>query len=743
MIIVCAKITYYDGEQERTIGVCDQPYYGDATGLEGGLWHLLIPEDSELEWSEQVRHPAQSSSSSTSIGDLYLNATGGNFDSWPDYFVRGYRTEVRRANSKNMAWSQMERVLVARNKAIRFTSRREMILSLEPTTVDLEKSINGETWEEAPSEALIGKTRRTVLGRVFQAKPPLYDPSQLVYYCADNFSNVFVVAEGGNPTDTAVNNDRGFQLLQSPSLVVTSDFAGPETDIDDAEVVFEDDLSSWTGTDLDDWTLRETSGKAEITESSNGADISVSGQGDTQTSSVTPDSTSQSNIGYEWSPNGAATLKDAVQSDDGSYAEVQFPAYSVSKRLEFYPDVTVPGNAVINGIEITLELEDVNNASFINITMLRDGSEVLASNDERPDGKETVVVGGDGDTFGADFSASDINSSSFGLKLIALATTSGGGQVDARVHAVSVVVYYSTQLYSAQMLTDIELKSKARYRVDLTHEGASIACTAAGVGSDSDKISESGNPFDNQTEALNGDGTTSMTFTAGGPYLGLRFFNQGTSGSAEITNVTVSRDDGGQTKYSQLVEYICNQVGADFDSSSIKRHGQDAGNPDLGWLVESDSAIDTIRKLALSCRGAPYGGANGRLRSIMFSLPGSSGTERLYDSGGNALFDVNSERLFVPRESTSFSIDKSRIAGEIESYHDEAPNLTDSAVGAKNWHPIDEDRSAGITTTWTQSDKELVSSEWRITRKAVLREALFDSEGEALYDANSERLYTR
>jgi hypothetical protein len=167
------------------------------------------------------------------------------------------------------------------------------------------------------------------------------------------------------------------------------------------------------------------------------------------------------------------------------------------------------------------------------------------------------------------------------------------------------------------------------------------------------------------------------------------------NGAVTVTRIKITEQSAGNKSYKTHVPTIVEQAGytsSEVDQTFIDAHADEFSDPEMGWLItKNESADQVLFRLAGSLFGYVWHGLDGKVRSKKLEAPGEV--------------------------ADPFVIDSTRAnPSDIVAYDDPAPNLRRSVNALRNWQPIPLDKTAGITTTWTEEDRAKVTQDWRITR---------------------------
>jgi hypothetical protein len=717
-IILVAKIRYSDGQSVRTIGVTDAPYFGDATGLDGGCWWPLLDPESDQGWGESARHPWQGQSDPFQMGDLTLINTGRHFDDWTRHTIAGLVTELQRGPA-SAVWNdepdrfdtfhpgKLEPVWRAQGRTRRFEGRERLILSFESLLAPLAGALNTQVFDEnTPNQTLINRPTQLVLGQCYQLRPFLLDGQIYLYHVGDNITPVPSVQEGGNPDLPIFEpTPTGFQLFAKPTMTVTCDASGPPLpesvagDALDGIGHFEFDSGNLVGWDVIDdppWSqISETAGGLLRVEST------ARLEGDTGWLAGSEAYASQKLDGTTWSTVGG-TLAEVVEADDGSYAEL-------TADDNIYHFIAVSGvtfglteDVVPVGLEIRGVAEANNTANIVGFWLKYPDGTVreFPFSSTLWNGKETFTAG-HSTWLPWGFKKEMLEDPETDFRIIVRRTS--GPIIQFRIHELNIKCHFGPAVDRLRLITtDSLLTPGTRYELRVQHEGDSsdmVDMFWGGIENNADPLAERDDPFARTAATLEADGSLTASFVAAGPRFAMEF-DRGQDGNGEQTIRSVELIDRNlaQEKYRQLVPYIVDLAGLDPDlhvsQDMIEAHDLATGSMSLGWLVKgSETADDVLALLAGSLGGMLWHDRGGRVKSMLLQPP-----------------QDDDDALVIGPE---------RIDGDIEIWDDTPEGVTDRATAARNWQPIPEDRAAG---TLSEQEKANAAADFRVVRRAKFPE---------------------
>lgn len=754
MRIALVKLTYRDQSGVvKTFGCCDNPNYaGDSSGLDNGQWHDLLTQN-ETSWSEQTRHIFQGSQNSMDIGPISFDNSEGYFDKFVDLNLIGEVVEVRHVYDYNTNWGLADKFIKAKVVGKKYIGRSSFVLELESYLNNLKGPIPVDSWDkgETPNKLLEGKSKSICLGVVFQISPQKFDANELIFYCAEN-SQTNKVCEGGNPTDSAVPFENGFQLLRSPLLEITADISGPISEEIERVDLIESigSFQTWSLGEPDGFTVSTVAGKSSVTEDPLGAAIAVTGQGDTDTGDRPPEAATSPYPGTKWEAVGAATLNAALQASDGSYAHMNAYLSKQSSPLTITPDISIPSTALIKGIEVKFTAKrNSSRGVFYRVTIYKSSGAIgIGQGVAIPDTLGVVTIGGNGETFGTTWNQQDINDGNLKIAFTVFDITGYPDTINVEVHAFDFKVYYSSKVNPAILYVNdpvLTLGEKTKIEVEHEDNGESISLSVGTAESVGEEISFSNSSLSEETKILSDNGVTEFSIVPNYPYLALKFEKIGSTGNQIISRISVYPDNKVKSTMIPLVSYLLELAGneGDLDLEEMTLHVAKAGDPKMGWFVDNESVDDVIAKLVSSNKGCSFHKLEGLISSFKFEIPSSEETEIVFDADGVQVFDADGIAVTAPTQSGVYEVPENMLDNtEIESFTDPCSAMTLFIAGAKNQKPIPFDRSAGVTDTWTEEDKALVAADYRIIKKSSLVERVYDAEGVPVYDATGEPVYS-
>lgn len=719
---IYAKVT--DGTQIYNYLITDMPYRDRAieSGLVGGCAQQRILPNANFDITEEISFQPQGSNSGVSISTIPIDNTDGGLDDWARYIFAGQSWVVKRGYA-SQPWDEFETLFVGEGKGRPEFSGQTIYVTLRSPFGYMKEPVAQAVFDsDTANQSLINTTAPLVFGEVFQVKPKLVDPNILAYFSADNLAQTYSVAEGGN-TDTPqwVELPQGAQLIASPSLVITSDIAGPPAEapgeIEDA-LDGRGQFDQWGSTgDLDYPDLAvQTTDDATLTEGAN-SDTGVFEINDVvpgDTGYIIGSTLTQEKNIFVSSPTGSwANATIAALSAQGGDAAV---ANSGGSGRNYSPMIVVsdfglaiPETARITGLEMkfrargsrdNLEISraGVRTPQGLYFYSVSSGNRIFLTTSY-----EDYVLGGQGSFFGGEtvLTPEVINDPSFSF-FFAVRGPSPSGSVS--IDVANLKIYYTEQERYVRLTWSDVMDVGERYTVAIES-----------VGSDSPEDSlladwtnsvDSQDPQSSRTALVEGTGTVSYVFTAGQSDFDL-YFRRGGNGNQEIASITLRKGSSSQNRYHDLVRYIHTLAGKDpdvvCDNDSLALVEAQADNPRLGHYVQDQTTREQLSTyLSHSLAAVSWGGIDGKWKAAQLRVPEQPAGEFL------EVFDVISEPDNIP---------------------DYAEDLRDRTHGARNFYPIPESEAAGVTTNWTRNQREQIMAEWRITERADFNN-LTDYDGE-------------
>lgn len=694
-----------------------------------GGWQPRIAED--IRWAESARHPYQEQGGELSIGDLVLANDDRGLDFLINADIVGFTTELRRGRPAD-AWEDFEPVFIARNAEIRAEGISRIVIRLENSLGALFQPVFDEIFPAGtPNAQLEGRQKPFVLGRVNQAPVLDFDPSQLIYFTADNESKISEVQEGGNPTFNWVLDDNNrLQLKASPSLTVTANFEGAG---DTYETLIDDQPA------LSDFTAIQSSSNATVTELPDGIALSVTGSPSESTCcvdnagalSVPPPLSQNLNVGIltkagesrnSWADLGnlfvpsstaSVTFDESLITDEIAYSAGRTLADPVLDRKHAGANL---GWGVIDMVGTNADQYFVY-ADFYKVTestVASDPEDIINQQSAfmfrfEPARKSLVHFV---PQFWEYFTARD----AVDQRIVVRFKFDGPDGATFNLDSIRFSNWVTTDPI-AGIEYDIDFDFEEYVSAEIEYETTS-GSPALLVGGHSplsnhespiyeDVIKLGGLEFDGSgtlktmvkiaPENLSGSDQNARLRIVASPFAEGYGPTAGT-GDVKITNVKIRRAVEITPSYKSIVPYALTTAGisptTSLDQDMIDDHADEFGDPDLGWLITGTESVDEVLfRLAGSLFGYVWYGLDGKVRSKPLELP-------------------------TMPTGDYFTIDESRAElDDIVTYDDLAPRLTKRVQALRNWEPISTDRQAGILQSWFPEDSSAVETDYRITRE--------------------------
>lgn len=694
-----------------------------------GGWQPRIAED--IRWAESARHPYQEQGGELSIGDLVLANDDRGLDFLIGSDVVGFTTELKRGRPEDI-YDDFEPVFIARNAEIRVEGISRIVIRLENSLGALFQPVFDEIFPAGtPNLQLEGRQKPFVLGRVNQAPVLDFDPSQLIYFTADNESKISEVQEGGNPTFNWVLDDNNrLQLRASPSLSITANFEGAG---DTYETVIDEPPA------LSDFTSMESSSNATVTEQSDGVVLSVTGSPTESTCcidnagalSVPPPLSQNLNVGIltkagesrnSWSnlsnlfvPSSTAsvTFDDSLITDEIAYSAGRILTDPELDRKHAGANL---GWGVIDMTGTNADDYFVY-ADFYKVTestVASDPEDVIEQQSAfmfRFEPARTSLVHFV-PQFWEYFTARD----AVDQRIVVRFKFQGPDGTTLNLDSIRFSNWITTDPI-AGIEYDIDFDFEEYVFAEIEYETTS-GSPALLVGGHSplashesptyeDVIKLGGLTFEDSgtlstmvkiaPENLSGSDQNARLRIVASPFADGYGPTAGT-GEIKITNVKIKRAVEITPSYKSIVPYALNSAGisptTSLDQDLIDAHAEEFSDPDLGWLITGTESVDEVLfRLAGSLFGYVWYGLDGKVRSKPLELPSMPSGDYL-------------------------TIDESRAElDDIVTYDDLAPRLTKRVQALRNWEPISTDRQAGILQSWFPEDSVAVEADYRITRE--------------------------
>lgn len=645
-----------------------------ASQIVGGVARIAIASDATFDITESISFQPQGGSSGTSIGQIPIINDDGFFDSWARRTIAGMDWTVKRGYA-DQPWSEWVTIFAGRGRGRPEFSGQRIIVTLTDRFGYMREPVAQAVFDDATAnESLRNTTAPMVFGEAYQVRPALADPNILAYFSADNLAQVYSTSEGGNPaTPQWVRLPQGVQLTASPSLVITTDIAGPpsenpdeSSDVLGGQGQFED----WAGGELDypDTTV-STTVDASLTEGPN-------------------------------SSTGVLEVQASQSFDTGFVSGTNTQISNQEVRANEL-GLSIPPGAIITGIEVTatarwqqvsgttIANEFVRSLGYVLPNGLTFGAQ--PSPNELNETSASYSVGGQFDLLGVGsgvLTAEDLNSDDFRIRIDAR-VFSGQNLV---VSSLQIKIYYVTEEQYVRLTWADVLEAGTRYTISVE--------TVGGVGdsvlADWEASVDVDDPQSARSAMMAGTNVHEYVFTAGMTDLDLFFYRGSGNGDQEINSIVIRKGSSAVTSYKDLIRYLHTTAGEDpdlvCDNDSLELVQAQADDPRLGWYVSDQTTREQLSTfLSHSLSAVTWGGIDGKWKAAQLRIPTRP--------GGDYLRAVN-----------SFS--------EPSAVPDYGDDLRDRVHSAKNFYPIPESEAAGVTANWDRDQREQILAEWRITERA-------------------------
>lgn len=719
---IFARVT--DGEQIFSYLLTTAPYHDPAleSQIVGGTAWPVIQSDATFDIGESIQFQPQGGNSGASIGSVPIDNTGGQFDAWMRYNFAGMEWTIKRGFD-NQSWAEFELIFEAEGRGRPELNGQEIIVPLRDKFGYMREPVAQEVFDEnTANPSLINTTAPMVFGEVFQVEPKLVSPSVLAYFSADNLAQTYSVAEGGNTeTPQWVELPQGAQLLANPSLIVTTDIAGPPAEISGAD----DDVLAGAG-QFDSWDNGELDYPGLTVETTAGADLIEGAESDSGIIELAPVDLLDTgwvvgqtlnyvnadafNDGRQWQTNSTttnATIAD-IEIAGGNYAEARLGGrgggqYQRSNQMRISNlGLNVPAGATIEGIEILTRINVSSTTPqetfFYRLGVVLPGGITLQGDAQgSPTGAglsfSDVVTGGDDDLWGGNtelLTPEVVNSASFTYVISVRATGAMTNQVTLGLDHFAIKVYYTEAPRFVRLRWADVMELGERYTVTID----SVDETGSLLADWTDSV-DSQDPQSARTALITSASQFSYVFTAGQEDFDL-YFRRGDNGDQEIASITLRKGSSARNRYHELIRYLHETAGRDpdvvCDNDSLALVQAQADNPRMGWYVSDQTTREQLSTFfSHSLAAVSWGGIDGKWKAAQMQVPKQPDGEYL------AITQSFSEPSAVP---------------------DYAEDLRDRAHAAKNFRPITEAEAAGVTTNWSRSQQEQIKAEWRITERA-------------------------
>lgn len=701
-LVVLAKVYFNEGESTLVYGFSSELYTLSTSGLEGGQWFPLLEPNIGLRLRLSTEHDA--ASPVAEFGDITI-ADGGdiNYEHIIDRLlegrVEGAQAEVRRCYS-DTTWDNAE-VWFKSRSGLPSYSRRTLTIPQKPDFEWLKDTVTNSVHDDAPNAAIINRTVPVGAGEVFQDAGQQWDAQNLIWYLSEPMHTVRGAAEGGAPITEFVPLDWGAQLTAGHQLQMTFDHGGPAADTETQTEVVRWDFDTWTSGLPDGIDVTEISGVAEISEDTGGGaaiDVTPNTIGDTGwVTFVAGDTRVVQQGGVDWEPSGSgATLASDVEAADSDFATVTLDDGDFSDRVRWtgFDVSAVPADNVITGAEIELEHSGTD-VEVWRLRVLDSIGRVIADFDRGaisvPASNGTETVGGTGD-LGTQLEARTGANVADGAS-VEVMLRGDGSSPSYSLGRIRVKLHYGDEVNTLRLYTPGDVMTpgqRQRIRVDYeNYEGLIQFGTVAASG---DPVTRLLDPFADSAVRVNGSGRFFRWIRADEAVWAMAFKGAGT-----IMLVTVDEIKDAKNQLSEVVPWLVDYSGGDssaIDTTSLNSLATDVGDPIMGRLYTGGEQIEEFLNLFVtdSCSG--------------WWLP---------DRDGEIKFGF----WTAPAASPDYTITEERIdADSVEVRAYEASFRTQRAVGARNETPIDQGEAAGITYTFSETDRAAISERWRVIRRA-------------------------
>lgn len=699
--VAVALIDFVEDGEVKRYGFSSTAYFLSTDGLEGGIWHTGLNPDIPLDIGISTEH--DNSTPLQNFGAVRVADVGdADFPHIIDRFLSGdlsgQKAEVRRGYT-DQTLSQMEIWYKSRSDKINYANRL-LTITQRSRNDWLQATIADQVHADAPNKTLINRTVPVGIGEVFQSGGQVFDAPNLIYFLSRSMARLRGVSEGGAPTENFSELDWGAQLTSNPSRQPTFDFAGPVTANETETNVVNWTFDDWTADEPDGIDVYEIAGSADISENASGgaADITVTAStiGDSGWVNITEAQTLiVQQGGANWVAN-SGTVADAVASDDGNIAtpELSFDG-NFSDRIRWSTfDTTVPTDNIITGAEIELTHSGTDVEVF-RLRALDSLGRIIADFDRGeisvPAVEAAETVGGTGDLGNQPerFTGEDVaNGSSVEIMMRAI-----GASPSYALDMIRLKLHYGETITTLRLYTPTEdLVPGQRVRIRVDFESADLDVRWSTVAASGDPITSLLDPFSPDGVKLEGTGRIWRWIRADEAVWGMSFRGTGT-----VSLVKIDQIEDVTNRYSELVPWLVTEAGGNLeevDLDSIDSHATAVGDPVLGWLFQADETMaDALDLLTTDTLGGWW-------------LPDRDGLLKV------GLWEpVTGTPDWTPETER---IDADNVS--IKTY--EASGRSRRAVGAKNWMPIEPANAAGITFEFSQSDRALISEQWRVIRRA-------------------------
>lgn len=667
------------GDQILSYLLTNAPYHDPALASQivGGTARAVIRSGATFDIGESIQFQPQGGNSGASIGNVTIINADGQFNAWVRYNFAGLPWTIKRGFD-HQSWDEFELIFDAEGRGRPEMQGQEIIVPLRGRFGYMREPVAQAVFDDATANpSLINTTAPMVFGEAFQVKPALVNPSILAYFSADNLAQTYTVAEGGNQqTPQWITLPQGAQLLAQPTLVVTSDIAGPPADNPDEAA----DALDGQG-QFEDW---DSSGNLQY------PDLTV----------LTSDDATLSE-----GPDGSTGVFDVPSSNSFDTGFVSGTNTQISNQEIRASELglTIPDGAIVTGIEVTATArwqqvsgitwatEFIRSMGFMLPNGLTFGAKPSPS--ELNETFDNYSVGGQFDLLGATsdvLTHEDLNSDDFRIRIDAR-VFSGQNLV---VSSLQIKIYYVTEEQYVRMTWANALEVGRRYTISIETVGAESPLDS--VRADWEASVDDQDPQSARKAMIGGTNVHEYVFTAGITDLDMFFYRGTGNGAQEINSIVIRKGSSAVTRYKDLIRYLHTTAGRDpdvvCDNDALELVATQADDPRLGWYVTDQTTREQLSTfLSHSLAAVSWGGADGKWKAAQLQVPRQPEGDYL------AVMEAFSETSAVP---------------------DYAEDLRDRTHGARNFYPIPEGEAAGVTAGWTREQREQIMAKWRITERA-------------------------
>lgn len=697
--VILAKIRYLIRGLPETLGLCSSPYFGDASGLAGGVWFPALDPDISVNVSVATEHDG--GSPQDTFGNIRIVEFGdGSLQYRLDRLLRavvaGQPIEVRRGTD-DQDWDDME-VWCRTEGDQRSFSGNVMTLTQRSRFFSLAKTVNKSVFTEAENRAVLGRTVPNVIGEVFQVGPFEIDPSQLALYIAENVNfspETMVAKEGGNPID----EDDIFvafpivALKKNPTLPVLFDVIGDNSpDINNAvsgETLYP--MSTTDGTNPDGFTVDQTGATISYL-TGDVLSVALDATSGAASTGFIPLAVSQIVNSSQYAPwtltqGSGATSASGSAILNGTGVGPYTRASARFKTIADSPALPTTGRWRITDVDFTLDSAGLQNESLFVLTDTKgklvetasvpDGTAVAVNRSVSMDYVDASALAGTDLIF--EWEAADLDSSSVDISAVSF---------DLEPESLDEAAIYS----NTGILT-VDQSALVRVNVEsISGRGYISIGSASSVGGEITEHAQ-----------VSTSGVSSRAILPTGAYLAIKFVPTGTTTTTfKLKWVAVGDATTITGKLALTVAWLLERAievrpsdntaeARNIAFNSLIRLGTDTENPSLGWYVAGGETVEEMIDLLVrdSACGIWVKDYDGTLRFALWRwLPETTNSDPLILIDDHKI-ESTSLRTYVPR------------------------TVTRRVVGGKNVVPLQRDQAAGITETFTQSDRAQLFEEYR------------------------------